>query len=58
MHLTQAGLAEFVDRVPSGGHFSRTLHADNQALDLQLRIVLRVTGNEIPDGMQIATRLR
>ena len=39
MHLTQAGLVEFMNGVPSGGPCDRPFHAGNQALDLQSRIV-------------------
>ncbi|NQW99999.1 hypothetical protein HQ447_05015 [bacterium] len=44
--------------VPSGGHSGPTFHAGNQALDLQLRIVFRVMGDEVSDDLQIAPRLR
>jgi hypothetical protein len=58
MHLTQAGVDEFMNGMPSGGHFGSAFYAGNQALDLQSRVVLRVTSDEFPDGMKIAPRLR
>jgi hypothetical protein len=58
MHLAQAGLDKLMDGMPSGRHSRRTFHAEDQTLDLQSRIVLRVMGDEVPNGLQIAPRLR
>jgi hypothetical protein len=46
-----------MDRVPSGGHCGGAFDSGEQALDLQSRIVFRIAGDEIPDGMEIAPGL-
>lgn len=51
MHLAQAALDQLMDGMPSGRHSGRTFHAGNQTLDLQSRIVLRVMGDEVPNGL-------
>ncbi|MEX1116361.1 MAG: hypothetical protein WEB53_14010 [Akkermansiaceae bacterium] len=57
MHFAQARPAEFVNGMPTGRHRGSTFDAGDQPLDLQSRIVLRIAGNEVPDGLQIAPLL-